>query len=448
MSFEYLKTIYRDFDIRGLYPDEITDDEVYKIAKALTVHFKPKRVAIARDNRPSGLNLLHALTQGFIEMGVDVIDYELCTTPMTYFICGNANVDMAIMITASHMPSQFNGLKISVGDAKPVTHDILLIIRNLVQKKQFVHASMPGTVTTQNCKVEWNNFFKQCFNFSQSQFTVVVDPANMIGICEIDTLKIFAPNLTIHAIFDTYDHTCPHHEANPIKHETLTALGEEVRRKKANIGVAFDGDADRVGFVDENGIPVSSDIIGILLSRYILQISPHATIVADTRSTKALEREVERLGGNVVREKVGHTHIRTRMRNENAALGVELAGHFFFKETHFSEGGPMPIFMILSLMQQEQKTLSELASEVTLFSQSGEINSSIQDTPSAIYERIVQHFPMARVEWNDGITIHEDTWWANIRPSANDPVLRLNVEAQSPNEMKNARDILLQIIRS
>jgi len=448
VNFAHQQTIYRDFDIRGKYPEEITDDEVFKIAKALTLHFKPKSVAIGYDIRPSAGALFSSMSRGFCEGGVDVINLGLCTTPMSYFMCGTSAVDMTVMITASHMPSNYNGLKVTVDDAKPVTGDILQIIRNIVGSHSFSEAVTHGSVTSHAMQKDWIESFKKEHDLSGSNLKVVIDPANMIGILEIDTFKAFEPDIEVHTIFDSYDHTCPNHEANPIKTEALIHLGAEVRTKKANLGIAFDGDADRVGFVDENGAPIPSDIIGALLARPLLEKYPNARVVCDIRSSKSTTDEIERLGGIALREKVGHTHIKSRMRQDDAVLGIELSGHFFFKDKFFSEGGSLPAFLIMELMHKTKKSLSVLAAEVSKYHHSGEVNSTITKSAEKIYEDILSAFPDPSVDRLDGLSLRTDDWWCNIRPSANDPVMRLNIEAISKELMEEKRDLLLDIIRS
>ena len=448
VTFEHQNTIYRDFDIRGKYPEEITDEEVYKIAKALVLHFSVKRVAIGYDERPSALPLSRSLTKGFVESGVKVLDIGKCTTPMSYYMCGLPDVDMAVMITASHLPSNYNGLKITVADVKPVSKEVLQIIKEIVGNHTFSEEVTHGSVTSHAMQSDWIATFKKNHDLTGAGLSIVVDPANMIGILEIDTFKAFEPDLTVYSIFDTFDHTCPNHEANPIKFETLHSLGAEVIAKKANLGVAFDGDADRVGFVDAVGKPVPSDIIGALLCRVMLAKYPGATIVCDVRATRSVVDEVTRLGGTIVREKVGHTNIRSRMRAEDAVFGLELSGHFFFKETNFSEGGSLPVFLILELLKAEQKTLSQLVTQVQTYHHSGEINSTISRSIAAIYASIEETYSDQAISYPDGITITANDWWCNVRPSANDPVMRLNIEATTHAVMVEKRDELLQVIRS
>lgn len=447
MSFDHLKTIYRDFDIRGKYGEEITDEEVYKIGKAVVRHFNARKIAIGRDIRPSADALYEALSKGITEMGAHVVDLGLCTTPMSYFVCGSTDVDATIMITASHMPSEYNGLKISIDDAKPVTGDVLQILKEIVGTHTFSMESTHGEITTHALQSDWIHEFKSRHDLSGTHFTIVVDPANMIGALEIDTFKAFEPELTVHSIFETFDHTSPNHEANPIKHETLQDLSKEVLRTTADIGIAFDGDADRVGFVDEKGNPIASDIIGILLTQYILGKNSGQTVVYDIRSTRALKEEIERLGGTPIREKVGHTHIKTTMRKHQAILGIELSGHFFFRESYYSEGGALPVFLILELMKQTGKPLSELAQNAKKYAQSGEINSKVTQTPVDIYTALKATFSDGEFDYTDGLSITYPTWWCNVRPSANDPVMRLNLEAEDLQTMEEMRDTVLSIIR-
>ncbi|USN87857.1 MAG: phosphomannomutase/phosphoglucomutase [Candidatus Nomurabacteria bacterium] len=448
MSFDHLKTIYRDYDIRGKYPEEINEKEVKKIAKALTKHFDVKKVAVGYDVRPSAESLFDAIASGFNESGVDVVNIGLCTTPMSYHMCGSSDVDMTVMITASHMPSDYNGLKITIEDSKPVTSDVLKTIRDIVGNHTFSEEVQHGNVINHSMQEDWIKKFKVKHDLTNSNISIVIDPANLIGILEIDTFKAFEPDIKVHTIFDDFDHTAPNHEANPIKHETLVHLGREVVDKKAHLGVAFDGDADRLGFVDETGTPIASDIIGALLARYILGKNEGGVVVCDIRSSKAVVEEIERLGGRAVREKVGHTNIRGRMREEDAVLGIELSGHFFFKESYFSEGGPLAAFIIMELINREKKTLSQLVAEVKNYYHSGEINSTVTREAADIYKDLEEYFEDMKVNKLDGLTLEADDWWCNVRPSANDPVMRLNLEANTEELMKEMRDKALEIIRA
>src|SRR3990167_7237034 len=392
-NFEHLESIYRNYDIRGLYPNEITEDEVEKIGYAIVKNFGTKKVAVGYDIRPSSLPLKNALIKGLTEAGCNVVDLGLVTTPMTYYVCGSTDVDATVMVTASHMPSEYNGLKIAVDDSKPVTKDMLQDLKRIVGEHTY------------------------------SSFEVFV-------------------------IYDEFDHTTPNHEANPIKPETLKDLGLEVLKNQADIGIAFDGDADRVGFVDEKGSFVPADIIGALIAGVLLEKHPNSTIVYDTRSSKAVGEEIQRHGGIPIEWKVGHTNIRTKMREVDAIFGIELAGHYFFKETYFSEGGPLPAFLILELLHKTGKSLSTLVKEVQKYYHSTEINSEVTKTPEEIYTLLQAEFPGGEVSMLDGIKVTFSDWWFNTRPSANDPVLRLNLEANTKDLMEEKLAQVLKIIRS
>ena len=448
MSLDHLNTIYRSYDIRGKFPEEITAEEVEKIGKAIVKHFGLKKVAVGRDIRPSADTLFDAISKGITSQGADVVDLGLTTTPMTYFIAGSTDVDATVMITASHMPSQYNGLKITTENAKPVDTEMLQTIRNIVGTHTFSAEETVGSITTHSMQENWINSFKAKHDLGDSQFTLVIDPANMIGALDVGTFKAFDKNLTVHTIYEDFNHDCPNHEANPMDHETLCDLQAEVLDKKADLGIAFDGDADRVGVVDETGKIIPSDIVGAILAKEVLAKYPKTTVVYDLRSTRALPEIVESLGGKAVTGRVGHTFIKNTMREHDATLGIELSGHFFLRDNYFSEGGPAAVFLLLEHMKRTGKKLSILAKEVQSYFHSTEINSTIDRTIDQVYASLKEAFPEAGYEEFDGISLSSDDWWCNVRPSANDPVMRLNLEAKTKELMEEKRDAVLEIIRS
>lgn len=448
MSLDHLNTIYRSFDIRGKYPDELAPEEVEKIGQALVERLKIKKIAVGRDIRPSADILFDRLVKGLTSQGADVVDLGITTTPMTYFMGGSSEVDATVMITASHMPSEYNGLKITTGDAVPLSAELIQEIREIVGTHTFSAETTTGSVVTHGLQEDWLNNFKTRHDLKDAHLKVIIDPANMVGILDIPVFKAFEPNIEVHTIYDDFDHSCPNHEANPIKLETLADLGCEVKDLNADLGLAFDGDADRVGFVDETGTPVTSDMIGALLVKMVLEHYPGSKIVCDIRSSRALIDVIQNNGGVPIRERVGHTHIKKTMRENDAALGIELSGHFFFKDAFFAEGGPLPAFMIMELMKKTGKKLSELVAEVKNYHHSGEINSTITRTATEIFADLKAKFSDANFSEKDGLLIEYDDWWCNIRLSANDPVMRLNLEANSKELMEEKRDRILEIIRS
>jgi phosphomannomutase len=295
---------------------------------------------------------------------------------------------------------------------------------------------------------KWRKFFKENFDFDNSSFTVVVDPANTMGILEIETLKQFEPNLNIHTIFDEFDYTCPNHEANPIKFETLESLGEEVRKTKANIGIAFDGDADRVGFVDENGIPVPADVIGAIISRYLIESGEGSEIVYTPTCTKSVKSIVESSGGKTHLSEVGRTSACKIMRDTGAVLGMETSGHFFFKATSTVEGGVLPLFYVLKEMERQEKKLSEIVDEIVVYHKIPEINSSITLSIEEIYRRLKEKYSDGKVTPINDLRIDYDDWWFDLHPSTNDPVIRLNLEADTKELMEEKTKEILEIVRA
>jgi len=287
MRFTHLETIYREFDIRGQYPKQINETTVEKMGRALAHKQQLKTVAVGRDVRPSADALFNALSAGLTSQGARVVNLGLTTTPMTYFMANKPNIDATVMITASHMPANYNGLKITTHNGLPLSTEAIQTLGQLVAKQTFANVTPAGTVTARDIQNDWIEFFKKQVSLADASFLLVVDPANMVGILELPVFQAFAPHLTVHALNDTFDHTCPNHEANPVKTETLTQLSEAVVARGASLGVAFDGDADRVGLVDETGAPVSGDIMGLLLAKIMLQKHPPPTVVHDTVSTHA-----------------------------------------------------------------------------------------------------------------------------------------------------------------
>lgn len=382
--------------------------------------------------------------------GANVVDIGMVTTPMLYHISGSTDAEVAIMLTASHLSSEYNGLKICIDNAVPIGLDSgLREVKEYVERGEFVSTDTKGTVISLDPLPLW---YKQVADLSDQkedgkEITIVVDPANAVGILEIATLKTCGKNLVVESIFDTLDHRAPHHEANPIKHETLRDLGAAVREYQADFGVAFDGDADRIGIVDEYGTPVPQDIIGTIFAEELLRRKAGGTVVHDIRSTKRVREVIEALGGLPVAERVGHTYIRRTMREHDAVLGVELSGHYFFGDMYYSEGGARAVLLLIEILRNSGKKLSTLVHEHSVYAHSGEINSVITRTPGEIYEDIKKKYPHAHFDTKDGLTVTCDDWWCNIRPSATDPVLRLNLEAQTHEERDRLVTEVLALIR-
>lgn len=450
MSFDHLQSIYRNFDIRGAYPDEINETEVKKIGQSLVFLHQAKKVVIGHDYRPSSESLHEALIAGITAAGADVVTVGMITTPMLYHAAGEKSADVSIMITGSHMPTGFNGLKICLADVVPIGLDSgLAELRDHVAADFHSDSLSVGAVTEYNVKPDWQEHVAALLQFNTDKTTkVVIDPANMVGILEIDTVRQFE-SLEVTSMYDEYDWSCPHHEANPMKLDTLKDLGDRVVSEGAAIGIGLDGDADRIGVVDENGIPVPQDVVGALIAKELItRNGGTGKVIHDVRSSKHAGEVIEAAGGEAVPHKIGHTYIRRLMRENGALYGLELSGHHFFRDMHNSEGGIFPALLLIEIMQKENKTLSELAAAHQVYYHSSEINSEVERTPEAIYEHLRSEFTDAEFETIDGLTIKYDDWWCNVRPSANDPVMRLNLEADTKTLMEEKRDFVLSIIRN
>ncbi len=445
---EHLKSIYRSFDIRGEYPTEINETEAKKVAQAMSVVYQPSIAVVGHDYRPSSQALYAAVVEGFLAQGVDVIALGLVTTPMLYFGAGTYDSDVSIMVSGSHMAPQFNGLKPCIKHVVPIGLEYGLdTIRDIVQEDNFPAVTKSGTRTEVDIKPKWIAHCQSLITFDESKpIKVVVDPANMVGILEIETLQSF-PALEVIPLYDTYDWSLPNHEANPMKLDTMKDLGEKVRAVGAAIGIALDGDADRIGIVDEIGTPVTQDVIGIMIASELLQ-QKKGLIIQDVRSSKHIGEVVTKLGGEILPYRIGHTHLRRKMAETNALYAFELTGHHFFKEMYNSEGGIYPALLLMQIMQRDHKKLSTYSAEHIVYFHSTEINSTITRTSEEIYEALRANFADATFETIDGLTIKYDDWWCNVRPSANDPVMRMNLEADNKKLMESKRDEVLAIIRA
>ena len=448
MGFDHLQSIYRNYDIRGSYPDEINETEVKKIGQALVELYDAKTIVIGHDYRPSAESLHQALINGILSQGSDVISVGRITTPMLYHAAGIYDCQASVMITASHMAAGFNGMKICVGNVVPLGLDFGLDkLCDRVKQGGFKATRTPGSLRQEDIVPSWQSNCQKLAPLTGTDVTkVVIDPANMVGILELETFRSFS-QLKVEAIYDTYDHSCPNHEANPIKLETLEALGAKVVATGADLGVAFDGDADRMGIVDERGVPVPQDIIGILIALELLkQEDSSGIILCDIRSSKQVTEAITSAGGRVIPWRIGHTYLRRKMREVDAVYAFELSGHHFFKSTFYSDGGAVSALLLINLIRRNRKPLSQLVAKHQVYYHSGEINSEVDRKPEQIYQQLRETFKDAGFETIDGLTIRYQNWWFNVRPSANDPVMRLNLEADTKELQEEKVAAVLKII--
>ncbi|MDY0145308.1 MAG: phosphomannomutase/phosphoglucomutase [Kiritimatiellia bacterium] len=437
--------IFKAYDIRGIYGDILTDDMAFKIGRAIFAFLGCKKVVIGRDMRPHSKPLFDALARGLTLHGANVIDLGLCSTPMSYYANKLLGADASIMITASHNPGPWNGFKICRDNATPISGATgILDIERIVQEEDFVPpAPAKGQITSHDIIPDYVEHFR-AFADIRHPLNVVVDYANSMGIFEA---KVFEGLFAITPLFDTLDGTFPNHEANPLDTDTLADAQQAVRAGKFDFAACFDGDADRVGFLDEKGDIIPMDMITALIARTLLKTNPGANIFYDLRSSWAVKEIIEESGGIPNQSRVGHAFIKAQMREKDALFAGELSGHYYFKENSFAESSALAVLYIANLVSQSDKPLSELIAPIQRYFASGEINSKVGDS-AAVFAKLRTTFADADIMELDGLSFEYPTWWFNVRSSNTEPLVRLNLEAKTQDEMEQRRDEVLALIRS
>lgn len=435
-------SIFKAYDIRGIYGSELTEAVAHNIGRAFITFLGAKTVVVGRDIRSHSSSLTNALVDGMTKQGADVIDIGVCSTPMNYFANGYLKTDASIMVTASHNPSEWNGFKLCRQSAIPISGDTgIKEVGRLAEAGVFASSSRVGARTTRDIAAEYHRMIRGFATFRKKP-KIVVDYANAMGIAEMSGLKDL---FDIVPLYDQYDGRFPNHEANPLKSETLHALQEEVQRSKASFGVAFDGDADRCGFVDEHGEIITMDLTTAMIAKEILSRGP-ATILYDLRSSRMVREHIEANGGKAIMCRVGHAFIKNQMRDCNAVFAGELAGHFYFQENYVAESSGLALLMVANAIEKSGKPLSEIVRPLRKYYSTGEINSEARNT-KAILDAIKQRYSHGRIFTLDGVSVEFDDWWFNVRPSNTEPLIRLILEAMTPDIMAQRRDEIFALIK-
>jgi len=424
--------IYRAYDIRGIVPDEFDAEEAYHIGRAYAQFTEATKVVVARDMRQTGDKIEPALIRGLVEGGVAVLRIGLATSPLFYFAVHKLQADGGIMVTASHNPGKYNGMKMTLHEAIPISGDTgLYDIRDLVAKRNWPEVSHVGTVTEADVKNDYLDVVTK--GVSAKGLAIVVDAGNgMTGMLLKDVFERIGGAVV--PLYWELDGTFPNHEADPLKDENMRDLHEAVKREGADLGVAFDGDGDRVFFCTEHGVTVPGDITTALIAREVLGNHPGTPIIYDIRASRATAEVITEAGGKPVMWKVGHSLIKPKMREVGAYFAGEVSGHYFFAPW-YAESGMLAMGYVLQLMQREKKPFSEIVRPLIRYAKSPELNYEVQDKAAAI-ARIKERYGDAEVSELDGIRVDYDDWWANVRPSNTEPKLRLNMEASTPELLK------------
>ena len=434
--------IFKAYDIRGVYPVDINGEIAEKIGRAYIEFTGAKKVVVGRDMRPHSQELFDGLARGMTAQGADVIDLGLSSTPQSYFANGTLKADGSVMITASHNPGEWNGFKLCKAQAVPISGATgIMDIKRIAQSGAWKKDCVPGKISTYDIKPEYAAFLRS-FSKLDRKLKVVVDYANAMGLYEIAGVTDL---FEIIPMYDELDGTFPNHAANPLETETLDAIREKVRETGADFGAAFDGDADRCGFIDNNGDIIPMDLFTALIAQDILSAGP-ATILYDLRSSRAVPECIEANGGKAIRCRVGHAFIKNQMRENDAVFAGELSGHYYFKQNFTAESQGLAMIMLANLICKTGKKVSDLVQPLRKYFSSGEINSKVADV-APVLDAIRSRYADGNMFELDGVSSEYSNWWFNVRASNTEPLLRLIVEADTLELMEAKRDELLAIIR-
>ncbi|MEX1130095.1 MAG: phosphomannomutase/phosphoglucomutase [Vicinamibacterales bacterium] len=445
--------IFKAYDIRGLYPSEINEEAARLIGRGFVAYLGAARIAVSRDMRLSSPSVAAAFIEGATEQGADVVDYGMMGTDMMYFAVARDGLDGGVQITASHNPKEYNGIKMVRKEAFPLSGDAGIgDIRDMIaQGKLPAPPAGRGTVTTKNVV---DDYVKLVLSFIDTDtikpFHVVLDAGN--GMAGLVAPKLFAglPCKVTTMCFEV-DGTFPNHEANPLIEENRRDIVERVVRDKADIGIAWDGDADRVFFIDGSGEFIAGDFVTALLAEAFLLKHPGAKIVYDVRASYAVKDTVAKYGGTALMNRVGHAFFKQRMREEGAIFGGEVTGHYYFRDYFYADNGFIPALLILELMSIKGQTLRELLEPLReKYFISGEINTKLKDMSliPAKLDALSAKYQDGRVYAMDGTSVEYPDWHFNVRASNTEPMLRLNLEATTQALMEEKRDEVLAFIRS
>jgi phosphomannomutase len=440
-------TIFKAYDVRGTYPDQLDEEAAYRIGRAFASWSSADRIVLGKDCRPSSPALAEAFVRGVVDAGTDVVDIGLATTDMVYFASGRLSVPGA-MFTASHNPPRYNGVKLCLAGAAPVGEDTgLRDIRRLAEGDSSpATRAGRGRVRSQDMRDE---YVEHVLSFADvtafDELTVVADAANGMAGLVVPPLFDRLPCKLV-PLYMELDGTFPNHPADPIQPENQVDLKRAVTEHGANLGLAFDGDADRVFFVDERAEGVSGSLITALVAKGMLERHPGATILYNLICSRVVPEVISEHGGKGIRTRVGHSFIKRVMAQTGAVFGGEHSGHYYFREHYNADSGLVATMVVLDQMSKAGRPLSELLEPYRRYAASGEINTEVADKQSVI-EELSATYSSGRQDRLDGLTVEFENWWFNVRPSNTEPLLRLNVEACDEETLREKTAEVLGLIR-
>jgi phosphomannomutase len=447
------RDIFKAYDVRGVYPGEVNEDTARAIGTAFVAYLQATRIAVGRDMRLSSPALTTAFIEGAIAQGCDVVDYGMIPTDVLYFAVARDGHDGGVEITASHNPKQYNGLKMVRKEAFPLSGDAgISDIRDMIAGDRLPPpADRAGTVTASDVV---DPYIEHVMSFidpaAVRPFNVVLDAGSGMGGLIAPKLFDRLPCKTTRLCFEI-DGRFPNHEANPLIEENRRDIVERVLAEKADIGIAWDGDADRCFFIDGSGEFIPGDFVTALLAEAFLLRHPGSTIIYDLRASHAVQDTVAGYGGTALMNRVGHAFFKRRMRETNAIFGGEVTGHYYFRDNFYADNGFIPALLMLELMSKKGKSLHALLEPLRQkYFISGEINTKLKgmDAVPAKLDEIAARYSDGHQYTLDGLSVEYPDWHFNVRPSNTEPLLRLNLEATTPERMGAKRDEVLALIRA
>jgi phosphomannomutase len=441
--------VFKAYDVRGVYGTELDEAGAYAIGRAYVDQFEPRRVAVGRDMRVSSPSMAEAVRDGVADGGADVLDIGMVGTEMLYFAVGELGLDGGIAVTASHNPKQYTGMKIVRRGALPVGGESgLLDIRDRAVAGRWRETKRGETREADI----WSRFVDRALSFVDvgelRPLRVVIDAANGMAGAMLPPVLDRLPTLDVVRCFFEPDGTFPNHEPNPLLPENRAFIIEKTKAEGADFGVAYDGDADRCFFVDDTGEFVPGDFTTALFAQLMLEREPGGKIIYDVRASWAVPEAIVAAGGVPLINRVGHAYIKQRMRADDAVFGGEVSAHYYFRDFSQADSGTVPFLLMCALVSKRGRLSELLAPFRERHFLTGEINTPVADVALKLQELKERFGPLGRVSHLDGLSVDADDWHFNVRPSNTEPLLRLNLEALSPDLMEQMRDEVLSVIRS
>jgi phosphomannomutase len=440
-----LGPVFKAYDVRGVYPDQLDASTLTRIGAAFAEVCQAPKAVVGRDMRASSEELAPAFMEGVVNRGVDVIDVGLVSTDALYFASGLFGVPGA-MLTASHNPPKYNGIKMCRAGASPIGQDTGLADIRRLAEQGLPKSERPGSISQEDIMERFvEHALKMVDTSTLRPLKIVVDAANGMAGKMVPPVFDRLPVELVPLYFEL-DGSFPNHPADPIQIENLADLIKAIKLNNADLGMAFDGDADRVFLVDEHGQPASGSLITALVAAQVLEAEPNSSIVYGLTCSRVVPETIREMGGTPIRSRVGHSFIKQVMAESGAAFGGEHSGHYYFRENFRADSGLICSLFVLSALSKAKSAMSEVLQPYRRYWNSGEINLTVEDQQGA-FDRLASEFGDGQQDWTDGLTVDFPDWWFNARASNTEPLVRLNVEAESPDLGKSRTERLKEIIK-